>query len=179
MGGTGRLDTASLPILYASRDLELCVHECRFKAEDDLYVGTLGPANELKMLDLTELLIEEDVTEFESLDMAVHMLFLAGDHSYPIARDVAAAAKEKGFDGLIYPSYFSLLRTGAMPFETIYGISTRKFTNRTEYEQSKIAPNIAIFGRPVSEGRVIVKSINRLIISKAEYAFHFGPVGFG
>jgi hypothetical protein len=177
-GGTGRLDTATLPILYACHDLELCVHECRFKAEDDLYVGTLGPTRALKMLDLTELLREEGVTEFESLDIAVHMLFLAADHSYPIARDIAAAARTKGFDGLIYPSYFSLLRTGAMPFETVYGISTRKFESQAEYERSKIAPNLAIFGRPVSEGLIAVKSINRLIISRAEYTFHFGPVGY-
>ena len=79
-GGSGRLDTATLPILYASHDLELCVHECRFKAEDDLYVGTLAPTRDLNMLDLTELLLEEGVTEFESLDMAIHMLFLAADH---------------------------------------------------------------------------------------------------
>ena len=177
-GGTGRLDRATLPILYASHDLELCIHECRYTAEDDLYVGTLAPTKDLKMLNLTGLLREKDVTEFESLDMAVHMLFLAADHSYPIAREIAVTARSRGFDGLIYPSYFSLLRTGGMPFETVYGISNRQLSSLAEYERSKIAPNVAIFGRPVSEGIVAVTSINRLIISRAEYSFHFGPVGY-
>jgi hypothetical protein len=130
------------------------------------------------MLDLTELLHEGGTTEFESLDMAIHMLFLAADHSYPIAREIAVTARTKGFDGLIYPSYFSLLRTGGMPFETVYGISKRKFGSEAEYERSKIAPNLEIFGRPVSDGLVAVTSINRLIISRAEYTFHFGPVGY-
>lgn len=31
------------------------------------------------------------VAEFESLDLAVNMLFLAGEHSYPIARELAGA----------------------------------------------------------------------------------------
>ena len=66
------------------------------------------------------------LTEFESIDIAIHMLFLAGEHSYEISRDIASAAKEKGYEGIIYPSYFSLLRTGSMPFDTIYGISIRK-----------------------------------------------------
>lgn len=34
--GKGRLDTRSRPALYASPDVELCVHECRVAAEDDL-----------------------------------------------------------------------------------------------------------------------------------------------
>jgi hypothetical protein len=51
----------------------------------------------------------------------------AGAHSYEICRAVASSAREAGFHGIAYPSYFSLLRTGAMPFETAYGISIRRF----------------------------------------------------
>jgi len=35
------------------------------------------------------LLTHEGATEFESLDMAVHMLFLAGTHCYPTIRRIA------------------------------------------------------------------------------------------
>jgi hypothetical protein len=70
------------------------------------------------------LLQEKEVTEFDSLDMAVHMQFLAGKHSFEISSDIARAAHAAGYDGLIYPSYFSLVRTGAMPFETTYGIAS-------------------------------------------------------
>lgn len=176
LAGTGRLDLPGFPVMYTSPDLSLCVHECRFTAEDELHVATLRPLHELKLLDLTEVL-EEETNEFESLDMAVHMLFLAAGHSYEMSRDIALAAHSAGYDGLVYPSYFSLLRTGFMPFETAYGISLRRFPSQTEREKAKSVPNIAIFGRPVAENKIRVECINKLILSRVEYDFHFGPVG--
>lgn len=178
LAGTGRLDSPNFPVMYGSQDLEVCVHECRVTAEDDLYVATLAPTQALKLLDLSRLLREEHVTEFESLDMAAHMLFLAGKHSYEISRDIARAAHAAGYDGIVYPSYFSLLRTGGMPFETAYGISHRRFPHFQEYEQAKTIPNFALFGRPLEEQKVIVRCINKLILSHVHYGFHFGPVGF-
>jgi hypothetical protein len=176
--GRGRFDGMRLPIMYASQDLEVCIHECRVTAEDDLFVATLAPKRELRFLDLAALLPYENETEFESLDMAVHMLFLAGGHSYEIARDIAWAAHASGFDGIIYPSYFSLLRTGGMPFETIYGISHRKLSRYSDRERSKVVPNIAIFGKPIADGLVEVKCINRLRLEQVAYRYHFGPVGY-
>jgi len=76
--GTGRLDSPEFPVLYGSQDLPVCVHECHVSAEDQVYVATFLPTRDLKLLDLSALLREEHVTEFESLDLAVHMLFLAG-----------------------------------------------------------------------------------------------------
>jgi len=115
--GKGRLDASELPILYGSQDLEVCLHECRVAAEDETYIATLAPLRRLRLLNLAEVPWEEHVTEFESLDMAIHMLFLAGSHSYGISREIASAAERNGFDGLVYPSYFTLLRTGEIPFE--------------------------------------------------------------
>lgn len=173
--GRGRLDSAGLPVLYGSTDLELCIHECRVTAEDDLYVATLAPTRPLRLLDLSILLKEERATEFESLDMSVHMLFLAGKHSYRITRAISTAALNAGFDGIIYPSYFSLLRIGQMPFQTVYGISHRRIPQLQEYEHSKAIPNFALFGRPIDDGRVSVKCINRVLLSRVGYEFHFGP----
>ena len=152
------------------------MHECRVTAEDDLYVATLTPNISLRLLDLSVLLRDEHVTEFESLDMAIHMLFLAGKHSYEITREIATAACTSGFDGIIYPSYFSLLRLGVMPFETTYGISHRRIPQYQEYEQKKSIPNLAIFGRPIEQGRLSLQCVNRLIVSRVDYDFHFGPV---
>lgn len=178
LAGTGRFDSSDFPILYASPDLEVCVHECRVTAEDDLYVSTLIPTRQLKFLDLSILLREDQhVTEFESLDMAVHMLFLAGNHSYQITRDIAVAACISGFDGLVYPSYFSLLRIGAMPFQTVYGISHRRIPQLQEHEEAYAIPNLAIFGSPIEERKIEVQCINRLILNRVGYDFHFGPVG--
>lgn len=173
----GRLNSTLFPVLYASTDLEVCVHECRFSAEDEIYVATLNPTRDLKLLNLTTLLEEEDASEFESLDMAVHMLFLAGDYSYSISQRIAEEAKKASFDGIIYPSYYSLLRTGTMPFETAYGISLRSFPKMKKYEEAKVIKNLAIFGRPIKERKVSVKCINRLHVSRVKYDFHFGPVG--
>jgi hypothetical protein len=165
-------------VLYGSQDLQVCVHECRVTVDDESYVASLIPTRALRLLDLTHLLEEEGVTEFESLDLAVLMLFLAGKHAYEIARAVATAARDAGFDGLIYPSYFSLLRTGAAPFATIYGISIRKFPGLAQHAQAQSIPNFAIFGRPIKEGSVSVQCINRLILNQAEYELVFGPVGY-
>lgn len=173
----GRLGTKALPVLYASPDLQVCVHECRVTAEDELYVATLKPQRSLKFLDLSVLLKEENVDEFESLDMTVHMLFLAAKHSYEITRSIAASARIAGFDGLIYPSYFSLLRLGVMPFQTVYGISNRRIPHYQEHEQATAIPNFAIFGRPIENGALIVECINKLILNRVTYDFHFGPVG--
>ncbi len=161
----------------ASQDLHICVHECRIAAEDELYVATLSPTSDLKLLDVSVLLNEEGVTEFESLDMAVHMLFLAAKHAYEITRDIAAAVALAGYAGLVYPSYFSLLRTGGRPFETAYGLSHRRLPHLREHEKHKTVANLALFGRPIEDGRVQVQCINKVIISRVDYRFHFGPVG--
>lgn len=176
-GKDGRLDTPDLPVLYASPDLQTCLHECRVTAEDDLYVATLRPTRDLKLLDLTILLDEpREVDEFESLDLAVYMLFLAGEYSYPITRELSSAAQNSGIDGLIFPSYFSMLRNGVKPFETTYGMSHRKLSQFKEFEKAKLTANYAIFGRPIQEGLITVSCINRVILSGVHYSVHFGPV---
>ncbi|WP_197281977.1 RES family NAD+ phosphorylase [Dethiosulfatarculus sandiegensis] len=175
IAGNGRFDAPGFPVLYASPDIEVCVHECRFTAEDELYVATLNATNSLNLLDLTAIL-EEDGTEFESLDIAINMLFLAGKHSYDVTRTLAMAAKSAGFDGLTYPSYFSELKTGVRPLRTTYGISNRKVPHYQQIEQSLSVPNYALFGYPIKSGRISVKCINKMFISQVKYGFHFGPV---
>lgn len=173
--GTYRLDSKDVPVWYGSQDLEVCIHECRVTIEDDLFVATLEPLRDLKLLDLTEL-IDEQCTEFESLDMAVHMLFLAGKHSYEISREIARAASGAGFAGVIYPSYFSLVRTGAVPFKTAYGLSVRRFPEYKEKAKSQTIENVALFGRLVAEGGLAIRCINRLVLRRVVYDGHFGPV---
>ena len=157
----GRLDTPELPALYGSPDLQTCLHECRVTAEDDLFVATLRPLRDLKFLDVAALLDEpQGVTEFESLDLAVNMLFLAGNHSYPITRELSLAVKSAGFDGLIYPSYFNMLRSGGKPFENAFGLSLRKLPQYKKFEEVKVSVNSAIFGRPIQDKLVDVCCIN-------------------
>jgi hypothetical protein len=173
--GSYRLDSKDVPVWYGSQDLEVCIHECRVTIEDDLFVATLETIRDLKLLDLTEL-IDAECTEFESLDMAVHMLFLAGKHSYDISREIARATRKAGFAGMIYSSYFSLVLTGAVPFQTAYGRSVRRFPGYKEQAKSHTIANVALFGRPVAEGALAVKCINRLALRRVIYDAHFGPV---
>lgn len=175
--GKGRLDSIDLPVMYSSPDLEVCLHELRVAAEDELYVASLVPKTKLKLLDISFVLPPENVTTFESLDMAVHMLFLSGEYSYPISREISKAARIAGFDGLVYSSYFSCLRTGTRPFETAFGLSYRNFPQMRKYEQAKLIPNFALFGYPIADGKVTVRCINKLILSRVKYEFSFGPVG--
>ena len=178
LAGKGRLDSVGFPVMYGSQDIDVCIHECRATAEDDIYVATLKSLREMRLLDLTHVL-KEDVTEFESLDMAVHMLFLARSHSYVISRDIALAAKDAGFDGLIYPSFFSLIRTGGHPFETTYGLSHRRYHPQAEeYAESFTIPNIALFGRPLQNQLVDAHCINRLVLTQVGYQGHFAPVTY-
>jgi len=176
--GRGRLDSKGKPVLYGSPDLEVCIHECRVTVEDDVFVATLNPTRNLRLLDLSILLKEAaGVTEFESLDLTVHMLFLAGRHSYRLTRAIADAAQNSGFDGIVYPSYFSLLRLGQMPIQTTYGMSHRGIEQLQDHEQAKTIPNIALFGRPVESNAVSVSCIDRLVINRVGYDYHFGPTG--
>lgn len=178
LAGTGRLDASGFPVMYGSQDIDVCIHECRVTAEDEIYVATLKPQRDLRLLDLTHVL-KESVTEFESLDMSIHMLFLARSHSYEISRAISLAAKDAGFDGIIYPSFFSLTRTGGHPFETTYGLSLRRFHPQAEeYVKAFTIPNFALFGRPVEDLLVRVECINRMILTHIGYQGHFGPVSY-
>lgn len=178
VAGKGRLDSIGFPVLYGSQDIDICIHECRATAEDEIFVATLKPERDMRLLDLTHVLREE-VTEFESLDLAIHMLFLARSHSYVISREIALSAKDAGFDGVIYPSFFSLIRTGGRPFETAYGLSLRRFHPQAEdYGRAFTIPNFALFGRPLQNRSVRVHCINRLVLTQIGYTGHFGPVAY-
>jgi len=174
--GKNRFDSVDFPVLYGSPDLELCIHECRTTVEDKIFVAKLVPTKIMKVLDLTVHMEEEEITEFESIDIAIHFLFLAGNHSYEICREIAKAARNRGLDGIIYPSYFSHLRTGTFPYETYRGVSIRKLPNLSEYVQSQSIPNLALFGRPILENKITVESINKVVLNQVSYNVTFGPV---
>lgn len=174
--GKGRLDSCDFPVMYGSQDIDTCIHECRASTEDEIYVATLKTQQNFRLLDLTHVL-EEDATEFESLDMAIHMLFLAKSHSYDISRAISRAARDADFDGVIYPSFFSLIRTGGHPFETSYGLSLRRYhPERDKHADAFTIQNFVLFGYPLKSELVNVECINRLILTQVSYQGHFGPV---
>jgi hypothetical protein len=171
----GRFASLELPILYASQDLEVCIHECRVTVDDQIFIAKLTPLLKLKLLDLTENLEEDNVTEFESLDLSVKMLFFAGLHSYEICRKIAKKAYEEGFDGIIYPSYYSYKKKKEKNGYDNYGISPKLIKLKKKAYRSHIIPNIAIFGHPINERKINVECINRVILNTVSYETSFGP----
>jgi len=69
-----------------------------------------------------------------------------------------------------------LLRTGATPFETTLGLSHRRFPGFSEYARQNTISNLALFGRPVAEGLVTIRCIDRVMLNKVEYKLNFGPL---
>lgn len=148
--GKGRLDDKDFNVLYGSKNIEICFHECRISLIDNIYIAKLRPKKTLKLLNLNSL-ISESNTEFESLGLSIHFIFRAEDHSYDICRRIAKFTFNKGFDGIIFPSYFSKVKE-----ETI--------------------PNIALFGKPIRDNKVKVESIDRARINTVKYDYSFGPL---
>ena len=153
--GSGRLDSKDLPILYGSFDIEACLHECRVTIEQDLYLCTLKVAKDSRLLDLTVWPQEDGITEFESLSLSIHMIFRAPAHAYEIIRAIALAAKNYGYDGILYPSYFTRI-----------------------HRSEDTVQNIALFGLPIRKGAVSFVGVNRLMLKKVAYEYHFGPGDF-
>ncbi len=171
----GRFESKGLAVLYGSPDLETCIHESRTAVDDLIYVATLDPVQPLKLLDLTHI-PENDVNPFESLDIALHYIFRAGNYSYEITRTLARSALNAGYDGILFPSYFSSLRAGAPVFETLWGLPTRSFPQMQSRIRSQTIPNVCLFGRPVAEKKLIVRSINRVHLEQAIYRLRMGPL---
>lgn len=148
--GKGRLDSTDLNILYGSENIEICLHECRVTLLDKLYLAKLVPTQNLKILDLSAN-IDEDSTEFESLSLSIHLIFRAEKHAYEICRKIAKYALLQSFDGIIYPSFFSKIKSDSIP-------------------------NIALFDYPLKNKKVEIECINKIIIDKIQYDYKFGPV---
>lgn len=149
--GSGRLDQENFPVLYASQNLEICFHECKITLPQETFVCHLRPDRPLSLLDMRAEIENDGPTEFESRNLAIHYLFSSDRVSYDITRSVAAAAANNGYEGIIYPSYFSSWKP-----EKIY--------------------NVAIFGRPIGDGRLKVMGINRAFIRQASYEYTLGPL---
>lgn len=147
----GRLDSRGLPCLYGSENLEICLHECRVSIPDVCFVASIRTLGSLRMLDLTAEPTEPFQTEFESLNLAMRFLFTAESQSYEITRAIARFARKKGFDGIYYPSYFSLVK-------------------------SERVPNIALFGFPIRDRKVEVICINRAMLKSSSYELTLGPI---
>lgn len=148
--GSGRFNNSGFKLMYASSDIETCVHECRVKMNDELYMVTLQPTTTLKLLDLTKIKDPNEYDLFESLDFAMNLLFNADKNSYTACRKIAKYIARFKFDGLLSTSYFNTYL-------------------------NKKTINVTLFGNPIKENKVKIVGINRLFINKMHYDISFGP----
>ena len=148
---SGRLNLEGDTVLYGAFEIETCIHECRATINDTLYIAAMRPLIKLKLLDFTDVSENPDeTTPFEMLNIAIRFLFTANSNAYVITQALADQIRNMGYDGVIYPSFFNQVRD-------------------KEYK------NIALFGRPIEEGKICVDCVNRLVLKSAQYNFILGP----
>ncbi len=145
----GRFDSKDLPIQYCAFDVETCLHESRVTVADEVFLAWLAPTQPLQLLDLTECTASPE-SPFEDPQIWLRALIYDSADSYSICRRLAKRIKKAGFSGFIYPSYFQQVT-------------------------SKTHKNVALFGRPIREGKVAVNGVNKVVLKDVAYDYSFGP----
>lgn len=146
-----RFDSRDLPILYAAFDVETCLHESRITLEDECFVAVLKPSVPAKLLDLSKCTAPAAANQFENPNIWLRALLYNGKDVYEVCRRLANRIHARGFDGFIYPSYFQ---------------QTAERTHR----------NVALFGRPVKAGKLLMHSLQKVRLSNVAYDWQFAPV---
>nr|WP_199045289.1 RES family NAD+ phosphorylase [Dyella sp. ASV24] len=147
----GRYESPGFPVFYGADDVETCLHESRVTLSDHIAVATFSPSRRLKLLDLDDDIDDSSAsTPFERVDIFLRGLAFAGKRDYDLCRALAAEIHVKGFDGFFFTSYFR-----------------QAHKNRLR--------NIALFGSPVADGKLVLKSVNRIRLTHVSYEYSFGP----
>jgi hypothetical protein len=149
----GRWDDGHAAVLYASDDIELCLHECRVLIADEVVVASLRTVRPLTLLDLTADFPLTGPTPFEDPNIFARFLSLSRHEQWlDYARAVARAAEAAGLDGIRYTSYYA------------------------QAKHHSDALNLALFGRGIEAGDLTIEAVNRVRLTDARYQFSFGPV---
>lgn len=147
-----RVASPGAQLLCGAFDVETCVAELKPHIDDivhhKIFVATLGPLVTLKLVDFTA--IDRDRTAEQDTLFA---FFAANTSSYIFTQLLSSFVRGQGYDGVIYPSALSCIAPA----------------------QSKICKNVALFGAPLAERKLKVKSINRIVISTIAYDLDLGP----
>jgi hypothetical protein len=113
-----------------------------------IFVATLRPLVPLRLVDFTRILPDR-IAEQDTL----WAFFAANNASYIFTQLLSQFVDGQGYDGLIYPSALSCIAPA----------------------EHRICKNVALFGAPLAERKLTVKSINRIVISTVAYDLSLGP----
>lgn len=153
---SGRFDAPGFPVLYACSDVETALHETRVKLGDEIILGTLEILTELTLIDLDE--VKVNVAGPCNINADCHCFLRArlGSQEAADYRKLQLLAVEAfacGFSGIKFQSFYSALR-----------------------QDRQSAINYALFGYPIREGKLALKSWNSIRLLQAFYQFQFGPL---
>ena len=147
-----RFDGDDLPVFYGALEIETCIHECRTTLEDWVALATFEATSDISLLDLIEGFDESSARNpYQSVGALFRGMMLQGKRQYPRCQLWARFVKSKGFGGIRYQSYFSQVK----PQPCI---------------------DIALFGQPIADGRLLLRSLNRVKIEAVRYEYIFGPI---
>jgi hypothetical protein len=155
--GFNRFDSRKLPLFYGSPNLQVCIHECRVTLVDNIFVASTTPTKKLSLIDLTGNYDQPtDIDPFDDLEWFFRGLMNASQpHVYRYCRRIAQTIRDMtSADGFVYNSYYT----------NVAGDSEGKTIN------------YALFGRPVSEGKLELNSINTVRLERIRYDYHLGPL---
>lgn len=141
-------------VLCGSFDMQTCLLEVRPDLDSlvhhKVFLASLRLKEALKVVDFT---LHTTAMGGTQMDLTLRPFFEANENSYHLTQLLSVFAKGRGYDGIIYPS-------------ALQCISGSRESLR----------NLAIFGAPIAEGKVEVKSINRMLVRSVINEFELGPV---
>lgn len=151
----GRMNYKGHPAFYGAFEIDTCIYESKIGSEDNIFLMEGELTRDISLLNLLNVLnIQQSDSQniYETLEVSyfIHYLFNTNYWSR-FSQELSLYLKNKGIEGVIYPSYFNRVRP-------------------TTYT------NFAIFGHPIESGLINVVSKNRLIINQIGYDYSFGPV---
>ena len=144
-----RFSASIIPIFYGAFDISTCLFECRTEYLEELTLGTFKVAKNLKLLDLENFV--ENVPGHEREDLGCFVSRMLYKREYVLNNYFSVMAFKLGFQGIKYCSYFSKVR------------GTRLM-------------NVALFGTPISDGKIQPLSFDRVTIDNVEVNYSLGPV---
>ena len=145
-----RFSTGTIPILYASFDLETCIHESRCRIDDEICVATIETLVDLNTVDLGDAPYRAgEETPWTSPSIFLSQVMRSSRHEE--CQIIGERAFEQGIFAVQFPSFFSRVL-------------------------DQHHANIAIFGHPIAEGKLRLHSLNRIKLERARYEFTLGPI---
>lgn len=146
----GRFNKSGEKVFYGAFEIETCLHEIRVALTDWIALATFHVKKELRLLDITDI-TELPTTPFESIDIFIRKIVYSGESEYPLCQELANEIKNRGYDGLITPSFF-------------------KQAHKNDLK------NIILFGQPAKDGKISMTSTNKINLNFISYEFSFGPM---